>query len=282
MKNLLIRTITGLIFVVAVVASFLFYEKSSVFFYLLFLFFTVMGTYELVRMARNTGLVGNLPLALLLSVTLFSVPPVLFLFHGAFALYVLLTATVLLLLIGLVLMTTELFRGHANPIGNVSLSLLPMLWVAVPFSIIGLLLGYQQVAVVLAIFIIIWLGDTLAYCSGRLFGKHKLFERVSPKKTLEGFLISLCFTVGLSTIFYWIPFFHEVFPSPWCWMGFSFVIAVFATAGDLVESLFKRSCSVKDSGSILPGHGGVLDRFDSAFLAIPIASIYWFICELVK
>ena len=282
MKNLLVRTITGLVFIAAVVGSLLCYEKSSVFFYLLFLFFTVVGTYELIRMARNAGMEGNLPMALLLSATFFSIFHVMVVLPDLWKTHLLAGGCVVLLLLGVVLLVVELFRGHANPIGNVSLSLLPMLWVAVPFSIIGLLLGYQQVAVVLAIFIIIWLGDTLAYCSGRLFGKHKLFERVSPQKTIEGFLISLCLTGGLSTIFYWIPFFHEVFPSPWCWMGFSFVIAVFATAGDLVESLFKRSCSVKDSGSILPGHGGVLDRFDSAFLAIPIASIYWFICELVR
>lgn len=257
------------------------YEKSSVFFYLLFLFFTVVGTYELVRMARNVGLEGNLPMALLLSMTFFSIFQVMVALPGLWETYVLAAGCVVLLLLGVVLLVVELFRGHANPIGNVSLSLLPMLWVAVPFSVIGLLLGCQQVAVALSIFIIIWLGDTLAYCSGRLFGKHKLFERISPKKTIEGFVISLCLTVAISVSFYWIPFFHGVFSSPWHWTGFAFVVVLFATLGDLVESLFKRSCSVKDSGSILPGHGGVLDRFDSSLLAIPVAAIYWLACVLL-
>ena len=281
MKNLLIRTVTGLVFIAAVVGSMLCYEKSSVFFYLLFLFFTVVGTYELIRMARNAGMEGNLPMALLLSATFFSIFQVMVVLPGLWETYVLAAGCVVLLLLGVVLLVVELFRGHANPIGNVSLSLLPMLWVAVPFSVIGLLLGCQQVAVALAIFIIIWLGDTLAYCSGRLFGKHKLFERISPKKTIEGFVISLVLTVAISVSFYWIPFFHGVFSSPWLWTGFAFFVVLFATLGDLVESLFKRSCSVKDSGSILPGHGGVLDRFDSALLAIPAAAIYWLACVLL-
>lgn len=282
MKNLLVRTLTGLVFIAAVMGSMVCYEKISVFFYLLFLFFTVVGTYELVRMARQAGMEGNLPIALLLSVTLFTIPPVVAVLPDSFMPFVLVAGCVMLLLLGGLLLSLELFRGRPNPIGNVSLSLLPMLWVAVPFFIVGWLLGYGQSGVVLAIFIIIWLGDTLAYCAGRLFGKHKLFERVSPKKTIEGFVISLCLTVGLSIIFYWIPFFHGVFASQWHWVGFAFIVVLFGTLGDLVESLFKRSCSVKDSGSILPGHGGVLDRFDSAFLAIPIASIYWLICELLR
>lgn len=282
MKNLLVRTLTGLVFVAAVIGSLLCYAKYSFFFYLLFLFFTVVGTYELVRMSRNVKMEGNLPLALLLSVTLFSIPPVVFVLPSAFMPFVFIGGGIMLLVLGVVLFASELFRGHSNPIANVSLSLLPMFWVAVPFSIIGLLLGFEQIPLALSIFIIIWLGDTLAYCSGRLFGKHKLFERVSPKKTIEGFVISLILTMGLSPILYGIPFFHEVFATPWHWAGFALVVVSFGTLGDLVESLFKRSCSVKDSGNILPGHGGVLDRFDSAFLAVPVASIYWLVCELVR
>ena len=282
MKNLLIRTATGLVFTAAVVASLLCYGMSTVFFYLLFLFFTVVGTYELVRMARNVGLEANLPLALLLSVTLFSIPPFVFLLPKPWLPLLLLVGMVVLLLLGVAVLVLELFRCLPNPIGNISATLLPMLWVAVPFALIGLLLGSGKISVALSIFIIIWLGDTLAYCSGRLFGKHKLFERVSPNKTIEGFVISLCLTIAIAACFYWIPFLKvQAFATPWHWAGFALVVVLFATAGDLVESLFKRSCSVKDSGSILPGHGGVLDRFDSSLLAIPVASIYWLIFELV-
>ena len=282
MKNLLIRTVTGLVFTAAVVASLLCYEMSSAFFYLLFLFFTVVGTFELVRMARNSGMEGNLPLALLLSVTLFSIPPFVFILPKTLLPLLFTIGVVMLLLFGVAVLVMELFRCLPNPIGNISTTLLPMFWVAVPFAIIGLLLGGGGMQVALSMFIIIWLGDTLAYCSGRLFGKHKLFERVSPNKTIEGFVISLCLTVAIAACFYWIPFLKvQAFATPWHWAGFALVVVLFATAGDLVESLFKRSCSVKDSGSILPGHGGVLDRFDSALLAIPVASIYWLIFELV-
>lgn len=282
MKNLLIRTVTGLFFTAAVVASLLCYGMSTVPFYLLFLFFTVVGTYELVRMGRNVGLEANLPLALLLSVTLFSIPPFVFILPKTLLPLLLLIGVVILLLLGAAVLVMELFRCRPNPIGNVSATLLPMLWVAVPFALIGLLLGSGETIVALSIFIVIWLSDTLAYCSGRLFGKHKLFERVSPKKTIEGFVISLCLTVVITACFYWIPFLKvEAFTTPWHWAGFSLVIVLFATTGDLVESLFKRSCSVKDSGKILPGHGGVLDRFDSALLAIPVAAIYWLVFQLV-
>ena len=282
MKNLFIRTATGLLFVAAVVLSMLFYEKNPEFFYLLFLFFTVVGTYELLRMTRKINLDGNLPMALLLSVTLFTIPSMVYISPAiAFAPLFFLLAAIVMIVLGVAVVVLELFHGHPNPIGNVAVTFLPMTWVAIPFAIICLLLNYDQVGVALSLFIIIWLNDTLAYCSGRLFGKHKLFERVSPKKTIEGFVISLCLTVGLSIIFYWIPFFHKVFASPWHWAGFALVVVLFATLGDLVESLFKRSCSVKDSGTILPGHGGVLDRFDSALLAIPVASIYWIVFQLV-
>lgn len=280
MKNLLIRTATGLVFTAAVVLSLVFYEKSTVFFYLLFLFFTVMGTFELVRMAHKIGIDANLPLALLLSVTLFSIPPFLF---ATTSPVVPLCGAVILLALGMAVVVLELFRFRPNPLGNVALSFLPAFWIALPFTLIGLLLGYHESSMVLSVFILIWLSDTLAYCMGRLFGRHKLCERISPNKTVEGFVFSMVLTVGASLGFYWIPYFQTPsFPTPWHWAGFAVVVVGFATLGDLVESLFKRSCSVKDSGSILPGHGGVLDRFDSTLLAIPAASIYWLIFELIR
>jgi phosphatidate cytidylyltransferase len=234
-------------------------------------------------MSRNIGMEANLSLSLLLSMTLFSIPPFMFVLPAYFFWHVIVIGIVVLLLLGVIVMASELFRERPNPIGNIALSFLPLFWVAVPFTIIGFLLGIGENKVALAIFIIIWLSDTLAYCSGRLFGKHKLFERVSPNKTIEGFVISLCLTVAIVTSFHWIPFMQvQAFSSPWHWTGFALTVVLFATLGDLVESLFKRSCSVKDSGKVLPGHGGVLDRFDSALLAIPVASIYWIICAGIR
>lgn len=128
----------------------------------------------------------------------------------------------------------------------------------------------------LCVFIFLWANDTGAYCSGSLFGKHKLFPRVSPGKSWEGsiggaiivllvaWLIGYLDTQNGNTSGLTIP----------QWMGLGLVVVVFGTWGDLVESLFKRTLGVKDSGNILPGHGGMLDRFDSSLMAMPAAVIY--------
>ena len=126
--------------------------------------------------------------------------------------------------------------------------------------------------ILLLYFIIIWMSDTFAYCVGSLIGKHKLFERVSPKKTWEGSIGSLILTMLLA---FFIP---KIFPSvsltsvQMLWMAL--IVFVSGTIGDLMESLLKRQFEVKDSGGILPGHGGILDRFDSTLLSIPCVIIY--------
>ena len=109
-------------------------------------------------------------------------------------------------------------------------------------------------------------------------GRHKLCERISPKKTWEGFLIALVLTVAASVSFRYIGFFTDAISwSPLQWVGFAMVVVLFGTLGDLVESMIKRSCGVKDSGNILPGHGGILDRFDSVLMAVPSAALYAFL-----
>jgi len=121
-------------------------------------------------------------------------------------------------------------------------------------------------------FIFIWLYDTFAYCVGMLIGKRRLFERISPKKSWEGAIGSTILTLIAA---YFANLLFPMLPlTPFQWIGFALIIIVFGTLGDLVESLFKRQLSVKDSGSILPGHGGVLDRFDSIFFVIPFIIIY--------
>jgi phosphatidate cytidylyltransferase len=123
---------------------------------------------------------------------------------------------------------------------------------------------------VLALFIFIWINDTGAYLVGILFGKHRLFERISPKKSWEGFFGGLLFTTASSFVFAYfepeISYYH--------WMGISLVVVVFGVWGDLVESLIKRTLEVKDSGKAIPGHGGFLDRFDSLLLAVYAVLFY--------
>ena len=122
----------------------------------------------------------------------------------------------------------------------------------------------------LSIFVFIWLSDTGAYCVGSLIGKHRLFERISPKKSWEGSIGGGIFSIASSLGFaHFFPFMPG-----WQWVGLAIVVVIFGTWGDLTESLMKRQLGIKDSGNILPGHGGMLDRFDSALMAIPAAVVY--------
>ena len=130
--------------------------------------------------------------------------------------------------------------------------------------------GFPTSSLLVGFFIVIWGNDTFAYLSGMAFGKHKLLERVSPKKTWEGTfggaLFSFIAVIVLSLFFKELNAFE--------WIGFALTIIIFGTFGDLFESLIKRTLGLKDSGNIMPGHGGILDRFDSILMAAPFAYIY--------
>lgn len=145
------------------------------------------------------------------------------------------------------------------------------IWIAIPLCILFFLWIPKQPVLVLAFLILIWMSDTAAYVFGSLFGKHKLAPNISPGKTWEGFLCSCIFTVGLAVGLSYIPYFQQSGLQMWQWIVLSLIIQVFGLMGDLIESLFKRKAGVKDSGNIIPGHGGVLDRVDSIlFATIPV------------
>ena len=127
-------------------------------------------------------------------------------------------------------------------------------------------------------FILIWTNDTFAYIVGKSIGKNKLFERISPKKTIEGFLGGLLFTI----IAGYIISRYFTFSSPTSWIITAIILVIFGSLGDLVESKFKRNAGVKDSGTIMPGHGGILDRLDSIIFAIPFLFLYYQIINYVS
>ncbi|MBL7777154.1 MAG: CDP-archaeol synthase [Chitinophagales bacterium] len=188
--------------------------------------------------------------------------------------------TVLLPGVVFLLFARELFTKATNPFGNLGWSVLVLMWVLVPLMLTNQLYFDRQKGPVFLVTILglIWLHDSACYAFGSVLGKHKLFERISPKKTIEGLLGGLIFTVGASyfinTIYTSLGVAHSL--GQFQWMVLAFVICIAATFGDLVESLLKRSLAIKDSGSIMPGHGGFLDRFDAYFFAIPfVALLVW-------
>jgi phosphatidate cytidylyltransferase len=130
----------------------------------------------------------------------------------------------------------------------------------------------------LSVFVFLWVNDTGAYCVGSLLGRHKLFPRISPGKSWEGSIGGAIFVLAAA----WAisTYLDGEMLTLWAWLGLGLVVVIFGTWGDLVESLFKRTLGIKDSGNILPGHGGMLDRFDSSLLAIPAAVVYLYTLSL--
>lgn len=183
----------------------------------------------------------------------------------------------------LALFINELYRKRENPIQSLGYSLLGQIYIALPFALLNNLAfpttwwAKYEYIFVLAIFVFIWVNDSFAYLTGMAFGKHRLFERISPKKSWEGFIGGAAVSIASSLIF---AHFYPNLSIP-AWMGFAAVTVAFGTWGDLFESLIKRTLGVKDSGNMIPGHGGILDRFDSTILAIPAVVVYLLLVSLV-
>ena len=163
----------------------------------------------------------------------------------------------------------KVFISRHNPIGNWAHTMLSQVYIALPFAMLNVIsfqndfvsseVTYNPI-LPLSVFIFLWMSDTGAYCIGTLIGKHRLFERISPKKSWEGSIGGAVVALIAAAIL--AHFFNTL--NTLEWMGLALTIVVFGTWGDLTESLFKRQLGIKDSGNILPGHGGMLDRFDSA------------------
>lgn len=179
----------------------------------------------------------------------------------------------------------ELYSHHDNPIVNLGVTMLSQVYIVLPLSLINLLAFGDFAcfsgeapfyAIPLAIYIFIWASDTGAYLCGSLLGRHRLFPRISPKKSWEGSIGGALLTVGAAVA---VAHFYG-FMNVWQWIGMALVVVVFGTYGDLTESMIKRHLGIKDSGNILPGHGGLLDRLDSMFFAIPAVIVYLYMLSL--
>jgi phosphatidate cytidylyltransferase len=175
------------------------------------------------------------------------------------------------------LFASAIFINRSDIFNTIIYSAFGQLYITLPLCLL-LLISYEYkldntiyyYAFVLAIFVFIWVNDTFAFLTGITLGKHKLLERISPKKTIEGFVGGIFFTVLAGVGFSFLFTEYNIY----FWIGFAIISSLFATLGDLYESLIKRTYKVKDTGILIPGHGGILDRIDSLLLVIPAIYVY--------
>lgn len=277
MKNFILRTLTAIgIVAVQVLCTYL----SPLSLGGLFLLLTALTVNEFIKIVSQRGEVSvNRPIVIMGSCYLFFV----------FWLNSMTQSSSLILFVPylallLYLYIKELYSAHENPIANLGIIMLSQFYVVLPLSLINVLAFVPFdcfngkatdtfYAIPLCIYIFIWVNDTAAYLSGVTLGrngKHKLFPRISPKKSWEGAIGGALATIASAFV---VEHFFS-FMNAWQWMGMALVVVVFGTFGDLTESMIKRHLDIKDSGHILPGHGGILDRLDSMLFAIPAALIY--------
>ena len=275
MKNFIVRTITSVFFVAAIVTSFLNPQAMT----LLFSIVTGMTVWEF------AGLVNERPY---ISINRFicTVSGV-YLFLAMIGYNSGMTpATVFIpYLVSIVyLMVAELYLKAKDPINNWAYTMLSHLYIALPLSLLGVLAfrsdGYQthySYLMPLSVFVFLWINDAGAYICGSLLGRHKLFPRISPGKSWEGSIGGGLLVAAAAVLIWYLTDHYQVNDlglTAYEWAGLGIVVVVFGTWGDLIESLFKRTLGIKDSGNILPGHGGMLDRFDSTLMALPAAVVY--------
>ena len=277
MKNLIVRTLTGVIYVLLLVGCTIYSPVSAFFFFAiitaatLWEFGSLMNTHVHSQMVRPVNSMAGVVLVAAVWLSTIANPQT----AQTFALFGLLLMYIIV---------SELYRHSKNPLRNWALCFASQIYVALPFALLPLLsIGFNAETgelvyswiYPLALFIFLWVNDTFAYlcgCSLQKFFPAKLFPSISPKKSWIGSIGGAIFTlVAAVLIYYWQPATMALER----WIGFAVVVIFFGTWGDLVESLIKRQLDIKDSGKILPGHGGLLDRFDSALLAIPASVIYF-------
>jgi phosphatidate cytidylyltransferase len=282
MKNFIIRTITSVFFVAAIVTSFLNPQAMTT----LFCIVTGMTIWEYCSLVNDRPFISiNRFICTISGIYLFLsmmgynsglTPATVFIPYLVSIIY---------------LMVAELYMKAKDPINNWAYTMLSQLYIALPLSLLNVLafrsngynIQYSYLAP-LSVFVFLWINDAGAYCVGSLLGRHKLFPRISPGKSWEGSIGGGLLVVAAAVLVWYVTTRYGVNDlglSALEWAGLGLVIVVFGTWGDLIESLFKRTLGIKDSGNILPGHGGMLDRFDSTLMAVPAAVVYLYTLTLI-
>ncbi|MBL4594445.1 MAG: phosphatidate cytidylyltransferase [Flavobacteriales bacterium] len=267
---MLTRAITGVLFIVTIVAGIYFNSIIAMGLFTLIVLLGIDEFYGLVKKSKEIkpikflGTLAGVSLMIILGL----------LSQGEVQFKYIFIPIIMMFFIFIV----ELYRKKSAPFVNIAFTVLGAIYVAIPFAMLfdlgyysntGILSEYSF-QIILGFFLLLWMNDTGAYLSGRFFGKHKLFERISPKKTWEGSIGGGIVTLALAYIL--SIYFTNLSLTNWMILGF--IIAVFGGLGDLVESMLKRSLNIKDSGKLLPGHGGILDRFDGLLLSVPFVYSY--------
>lgn len=274
LKKLGTRSISGAVFVLVLLSCLLLnYYTFSIFFFIV----SVIGLNEFYKLSWHVG----------------ARPYRMIGFAGAFLTYFAFVRTdlmfpgvrldetlkLLVFMVPFIILATALFDSRESPLKNSVFTIVGIIYVVIPFAILHELVMVPDIfkgtstfypMMLLGIIFLIWSNDTFAYLGGSLFGKHKLNERISPGKTWEGTLFGIAVTFGVSFLIRLL-----MFPSSdsWFWPGLGLLVPVLATVGDLVESMLKREAGIKDSGNLIPGHGGILDRFDSLIFISPFVVV---------
>ncbi len=267
-KNLLTRTIAGAVYVVILLFGIL---GGTYFFIPIFGLILVFALHEFYRMVeKNTPHTISKAFNIISGIVIFISA---YLYITQVNSYIFGVVSLGYLLI---LFASAILLNRKDIFQTTIYSVFGQVYITLPLCLL-MLIAYQFTIsnnygfyLILAIFVFMWVNDTAAYLFGSLLGKHRLIERISPKKSIEGFIAGLLFAILAGYVF---SYFYTNY-TRFFWMGFALIAALFGTLGDLFESLIKRNYDVKDSGHLIPGHGGILDRIDSLLLAIPAVYLY--------
>ncbi len=281
LKNFIVRTLSGIVMFAVLLGATLGSKWS---FGALVMLIALGGEWEFYRFAKKAGYSPQRPLGLVAGATIVAIAFTMMMFINKDSSLPIISVTLMMSMILFVMLLVplmficELYRKSPTPIANIGSTLTGVIYVALPMSLllfIPLMLSrgeWQPWSIIFYIFII-WANDVCAYLFGITMGKHRLFERISPKKSWEGFIGGLLGAMAMGYVA--ATFLDGNFV---VWIGMALIAAVTGVFGDLVESLFKRSVDMKDSGNIIPGHGGWLDRFDALILSAPFVFIYLMFC----